>query len=173
MKETKRAIMLLEQQFEDLELWYPVYRLREENVEVLLAGPEAGKTYMGKHGVPAKADISFNQLDSKTTDIVLIPGGWAPDKLRRDTRVLEFVASMYEKRKLIASICHAGWVLVSAKVVKGKKVTSTQGIRDDLANAGATWLYEPVVVDLPHISSRRPADLPVYAKTIVELLFQQ
>jgi len=171
MKEKKKAIMLVEQQFEDLELWYPVYRLREENVEVLIAGPEAGQTYIGKHGVPAKSDISFNQLDSKTTDLVLIPGGWAPDKLRRDTRVLEFIESMYAHRKLIASICHAGWVLVSAKVIKGKKVTSTQGIRDDLTNAGATWLYEPVVVDIPHISSRRPADLPIYAKTIITHLF--
>lgn len=170
MKETKKAVMLVEHHFEDLELWYPVYRLREANVEVLLAGPEAGKTYMGKHGVPAKTDINFNQLDANSTDALLIPGGWAPDKLRRDSRVLEFVERMYERRKIIATICHAGWVLVSAKVVKNKKITSTEGIRDDLTNAGANWLYEPVVVDLPFISSRRPGDLPIYAKTILEHL---
>jgi len=170
MKERKKAVMLVEQHFEDLELWYPVYRLREANVEVVLAGPEAGKTYWGKHGVPAKTDINFNQLDTKSTDALLIPGGWAPDKLRRDTRVLEFVEAMYERRKIIATICHAGWVLVSAKVVKHKNITSTEAIRDDLTNAGATWLYEPVVVDLPLISSRRPADLPIYAKTILQHL---
>lgn len=170
MKEKKKAVMLVEKQFEDLELWYPVYRLREAGIEVTLAGPEAGNTYYGKHGVPAKSDISFNQLDANLFDAVLIPGGWAPDKLRRDSRVLEFVSGMYHKRHIIGTICHAGWVLISAGITKNKKVTSTPGIRDDLANAGAIWYYEPVVVDLPIISSRRPSDLPVYAKTILEHL---
>lgn len=166
----KKVVCLVEADFEDLELWYPVMRLREEGAEVLLAGPERGVVYKGKYGVPATADLSFDELDPEEYDGLLIPGGWAPDKLRRDPRVLRTVRSLHEAGKPIGQICHAGWVLISARILQGKRVTSTPGIRDDMENAGARWVDEPVVVDGNLVSSRRPPDLPVYAKTFCDLL---
>ena len=136
MTQTKKVICLLDEEFEDLELWYPVYRAREEGAEVLYAAPEKGKTYIGKYGVPAVSDLSYGELDASKADGLLVPGGWAPDKIRRDPNVLEFVRQMDAAGKPIGQICHAGWVLVSAKIVRGRKVTSTPGIRDDMENAG-------------------------------------
>ena len=166
----KNVICLLDDEFEDLELWYPVYRVREEGASVLFAGPEKGRTHIGKYGVPAKADLSFDEVDSQAIDGLLVPGGWAPDKLRRYPKVLELVKEMDAARKPIGQICHAGWVLISAKILEGRKVTSTPGIRDDMENAGATWIDEAVVVDGHIISSRRPPDLPPYGKAFVEAL---
>jgi protease I len=166
----KRVACLVEAEFEDLELWYPVMRLREEGAEVHLIGPEKGAVYKGKYGVPATADLSFAEMDPGAYDGLLIPGGWAPDKLRRDPRVLQAVRTLHEAGKPIGQICHAGWVLISAKILEGKRVTSTPGIRDDMENAGAVWVDEPVVVDGNLVSSRRPPDLPVYAKRFCDLL---
>lgn len=166
----KNVICLLDDEFEDLELWYPVYRVREEGASVLFAGPEKGRTHIGKYGVPAKADLSFDEVDSAAIDGLLVPGGWAPDKLRRYPKVLELVKAMDAARKPIGQICHAGWVLISAKILEGRNVTSTPGIRDDMENAGATWIDEAVVVDGHIISSRRPPDLPPYGKAFVEAL---
>ncbi|WP_018130258.1 type 1 glutamine amidotransferase domain-containing protein [Effusibacillus pohliae] len=166
----KRVICLVEEEFEDLELWYPVYRLREEGAEVLLAGSEQGKTYHGKYGVPATADVSFEQVSSAEYDGLLVPGGWAPDKLRRYGKVLQLVREVDAAGKPIGHICHAGWVLISAKILNGRKVTSTPGIRDDMENAGAIWVDEPVVVDAHIVSSRRPPDLPAYAKAFCDVL---
>ncbi|MEW9033355.1 MAG: type 1 glutamine amidotransferase domain-containing protein, partial [Planifilum fimeticola] len=118
-------------------------------------------------------DLSFEELDPDAYDGLLIPGGWAPDKLRRDPRVLRTVRSLHEAGKPIGQICHAGWVLISAQILKGKRVTSTPGIRDDMENAGALWVDEPVVVDENLISSRRPPDLPAYAKTFCDLLAER
>ncbi|MBN2983446.1 MULTISPECIES: type 1 glutamine amidotransferase domain-containing protein [Cohnella] len=171
MTQTKKVICLLDEEFEDLELWYPVYRAREEGAEVLYAAPEKGKTYIGKYGVPAVSDLSYGELDASKADGLLVPGGWAPDKIRRDPNVLEFVRQMDAAGKPIGQICHAGWVLVSAKIVRGRKVTSTPGIRDDMENAGAVWVDEPVVIDGNLVSSRRPPDLPAYAKAFCDLLF--
>ncbi|BBH19605.1 protease [Paenibacillus baekrokdamisoli] len=166
----KNVICLLDDEFEDLELWYPVYRVREEGATVLFAGPEKGRTHIGKYGVPAKADLSFDEVDSAAIDGLLVPGGWAPDKLRRYPKVLELVKEMDAARKPIGQICHAGWVLISAKILQGRNVTSTPGIRDDMENAGATWIDEAVVVDGHLISSRRPPDLPPYGKAFVDAL---
>lgn len=166
----KVVICLLDDEFEDLELWYPVYRVREEGAVVLFAGPEKGRTHIGKYGVPAKADMSFDEINSTEIDGLLVPGGWAPDKLRRYPKVLEVVKELDTARKPIGQICHAGWVLISAKILTGRKVTSTPGIRDDMENAGATWIDEAVVVDGNLISSRRPPDLPPYAKAFVDAL---
>jgi protease I len=166
----KNVICLLDDEFEDLELWYPVYRVREEGASVLFAGPEKGRTHIGKYGVPAKADLSFDEVDSRSIDGLLVPGGWAPDKLRRYPKVIELVKEMDAARKPIGQICHAGWVLISAKILEGRNVTSTPGIRDDMENAGATWIDEAVVVDGHIISSRRPPDLPPYGKAFVEAL---
>ncbi|EFM12905.1 intracellular protease, PfpI family [Paenibacillus curdlanolyticus YK9] len=163
-------ICLLDDEFEDLELWYPVYRVREEGATVLYAGPEKGKKHIGKYGVPAVADLSYDELDSAKIDGLLVPGGWAPDKIRRYPKVLDIVREMNDQNKPIGQICHAGWVLVSAKILNGRKVTSTPGIRDDMENAGAEWFDEAVVVDGNLISARRPPDLPEYGQAFVEAL---
>lgn len=166
----KKVIALVDDDFEDLEHWYPVYRLREEGATVDLVGPEANKIYLGKHGVPAKTDFAFSKINANHYDAILVPGGWAPDKLRRYPEVLQFIQVMNEAKKPIGQICHAGWVLISANILKGKKVTSTPGIKDDMTNAGATWVDEAVVVDGHIISSRRPPDLPFYAKAFADAL---
>lgn len=167
------VICLLDDEFEDLELWYPVYRTREAGATVLFAGPEKGKTYIGKYGVPAVADLAYDELSSDKIHGLLVPGGWAPDKIRRYPKVLQLVREMDAAGKPIGQICHAGWVLVSAKILSGRNVTSTPGIRDDMENAGAIWFDEPVVVDGNLISARRPPDLPPYAKAFVDALEQR
>ena len=166
----KKVIALIDSDFEDLELWYPVHRLREEGTEVHLVGPEANKKYIGKYGVPAESDYAFTDINVDDYDGILVPGGWAPDYLRRYPEVLEFIRVMDKAQKPIGQICHAGWVLISADILKGRKVTSTPGIKDDMTNAGATWIDEAVVVDGHLISSRRPPDLPPYMKAFVDKL---
>jgi protease I len=168
--QNKKVIALVEHEFEDLELWYPVLRLQEEGATVHLAGAKANEKYIGKYGVPAVSDYAFSDIDPAHYDAILVPGGWAPDKLRRYPEVLHMVRHMNETTKPIGQICHAGWVLISAKILQGKKVTSTPGIRDDMENAGAAWFDEPVVVDGHIVSSRRPPDLPPYAKAFADLL---
>ncbi len=156
--------------FEDLELWYPVIRLREEGYDVVLAGEKAGAFYTGKHGVPAKADVGFDDLNADEYDGLLVPGGFAPDKLRRYDAVKAFTKAMDDAKKPIGHICHAGWVLVSADILKGHKTTSTPAIKDDLINAGAEWVDEQVVVSGNIVSSRNPGDLHAYAKAFISLL---
>lgn len=170
MEKDCKVICLVHNEFEDLELWYPVLRLREEGITVHLVGEKANTTYVGKYGVPAVADFSFSDISCEDYDGLLIPGGWAPDKLRRYPEVLDIVRSMNEKGKPIGQICHAGWVLVSAGIVRGRKVTSTPAIKDDMANAGGIWTDEPAVVDGNIVSSRRPQDLPQYMKAYLKLL---
>src|SRR5690625_3509789 len=169
----KKVIALVDENFEDLEHWYPVYRLREDGAQVDLVGPEAKQTYVGKHGVPAKTDYAFTDIRAGDYDAILVPGGWAPDKLRRYPEVIEFIQTMDKAKKPIGQICHAGWVLISANILQGKKVTSTPGIKDDMINAGATWVDEPVVVDGHIISSRRPPDLPPYMKAFADKLAEK
>lgn len=166
----KTVICLLDDEFEDLELWYPVYRVREAGATVLYAGPQKGKTHIGKYGVPAVADLSFDEVSSSDIAGLLVPGGWAPDKLRRFADVLRLTREFHEAGKPIAQICHAGWVLISAKIVSGYTMTSTPGIRDDLENAGAIWVDQEVVVDRNIVSGRRPPDLPAFTKAFVDVL---
>lgn len=166
----KRIAAVVHEIFEDLELWYPVIRLREAGAEVVLAGEKAGAQYTGKHGVPAQADISYDDLNADEYDGLVIPGGYAPDKMRRYPKVLEFVKRMDEAGKPIGIICHAGWVTISADILKGRKATSVGAIKDDMVNAGVNWVDEPVVVDKNLVSSRTPVDLPEYAKALLNLL---
>ncbi|MCA1319489.1 type 1 glutamine amidotransferase [Bacillus tianshenii] len=166
----KKIIQLVSDDFEDLELWYPVLRLREEGATVVIAGEKPNETYMGKYGVPIESDVSFHDLDPNDFDAILVPGGWSPDKLRRYDDILSLIRVMNEQQKPIGQICHAGWVLISAKILEGKKVTSTPGIKDDMINAGATWVNEPVVVDANLVSSRRPPDLPDYMREFIKVL---
>lgn len=168
----KRVIALVDHDFEDLELWYPILRLQEEGATVHLIGPHAKETYFGKYGVPAVSDFGFKDLQAAAGnyDGILVPGGWAPDSLRRHSNVLQYIQEMDKAEKIIGQICHGGWVLISADILKGKTVTSTPGIKDDMTNAGATWVDEPVVVDGHLISSRKPDDLPHYMKTFADKL---
>ncbi|MFD2630520.1 type 1 glutamine amidotransferase domain-containing protein [Oceanobacillus kapialis] len=168
--QNKKVIALVDQEFEDLELWYPILRLQEEGAQVDLVGKEAGKTYIGKYGVPAESAYAFEDVKAADYDAILVPGGWAPDKLRRYPEVLELVTEMDKVKKPIGQICHAGWVLISANILSGKNVTSTPGIKDDMTNAGATWSDEAVVTDGHIISSRRPPDLPPYVKAFADKL---
>ncbi len=157
-------------EYEDMELQYPKYRLLEAGASVLVAGPEAHQTYLGKHGYPQHGDAAIDQLKSHDFDGVVIPGGWMPDKLRRMESVKRLVREMHEAGKMVASICHGPWIDISAGVVGGFRYTSSPGIRDDLVNAGATWVDEAVVVDRNHVSSRRPGDLPEFAKGMLEVM---
>lgn len=167
----RTILTLVDDVYEDLELWYPKIRLEEEGWKVVVAGPQSGQIYRGKHGYPCKADIDIGDVeDPLAYDGLLVPGGFAPDKLRRDPNVLNIVRVMHEAKRPIAFICHAGWILISADILRGRRATSTVGIRDDMRNAGAEWIDQPLVVDGHLISSRTPADLPVFAAALVRAL---
>ena len=166
--EGKKVLIFVQDEYEDLELQYPPIRMLEAGAEVTVAGPEAGKSYSGKHGYPCKADKSFKDVNADQFDLLIIPGGYAPDKLRRDPKVLEITRKFHEQGKPIAFICHAGWVPISAKSIKGVKCTSYSSIKDDMINAGANWVDESVVVDRNIISSRFPDDLPAFCQAILE-----
>lgn len=156
-------------QYEDLELWYPKIRLEEEGVTTVVAG--LGETeYRGKHGYPCRPDAAVEEVSAEDFDALVIPGGFAPDKLRRSPAVLALTRAIHEAGKPVAFICHAGWVPISARIVRGRRVTSVGAIRDDLENAGATWVDAPVVVDGTLISSRTPADLPDFCRAIIAAL---
>ncbi len=165
-----RIASLIHNDFEDLEFWYPTMRLQEAGYTVDVVGERTGERYTGKYGVPAVATHGFGDLNAADYDGVLVPGGWAPDKIRRFDAVLTFVREMNGAGKVIGQICHAGWVLISAGILQGKTVTSTPGIRDDMTNAGATWVDKAVVIDGNIVSSRRPPDLPEYGKALLEVL---
>jgi protease I len=166
----RKILVFVDDTYEDLELWYPKLRLEEEGFSVVVAGPEKGRVYAGKHGYPCKADVAIEEVHEEEFAGLVIPGGFAPDKLRRLPRVLAITRSMHEAGKLVAHICHAGWVPVSARILGGFRCTSTAAIKDDLVNAGAEWVDEPVVIDRNMVSSRRPADLPEFCRGILQVL---
>lgn len=163
----KRILMFIEHVYEDLELWYPKLRLIEAGAMVTVAGPKANEVYQGKHGYPCLSDAAILEMNDSDFDGLVLAGGFAPDRLRRDKKVLEITRKMFYDGKLIAHICHAGWIPISAGIMKGFSCTSTPGIKDDLINAGANWLDEAVVIDRNMISSRRPDDLPAFCKAII------
>ena len=164
-----RVLILVEHAYEDLELWYPKLRLMEEGMEVVVAGPEK-ITYAGKNGYPCRPDRTLNEVRAMDFDALVIPGGWAPDRLRRSQVVLDLVREFDAATKPIAMICHAGWVPISAKILKGRRVTGVGAIRDDLENAGAQFLDQSVVVDGHLISSRTPTDLPDFCRALIAAL---
>ncbi|GIV33080.1 MAG: protease [Chitinophagales bacterium] len=169
MNKEIKILQLVHDAFEDLELWYPVYRLQEYGAVVHLIG-EQQDIYTGKHGVPAKAEYAFGDVNPEFYDAILVPGGWAPDKLRRKEDVLHIIKSMDAEKKLIGTICHGGWVLISAGIVRGRRITGTPAIKDDLMNAGAQWVDEPAVRDENIISAQRPPDLPRYMHLFIAAL---
>lgn len=163
----RSALILLETGYDELELWVPYYRFLEHGLSTMLVGPKAGETYAGKRGLPARADLSFAEARSQSAEIVLVPGGWAPDRIRVHEDAVGIVRQAFERTCVVAAICHGGCVLVSADVVRGRRVTSTRSIRDDLRAAGAIWVDEPVVVDGRLVTSRTPADLPRFLPAIL------
>jgi len=165
----KRIAVLAEDLYEDPELWYQNYRLLEEGATVTLVGPEA-KTYESKHGYPVRAEVAASQVSARDFDGVVVPGGFAPDRLRRYPAILSLVRGVFEKGGVVAAICHAGWVPISAGILKGKRATCVSAIKDDMINAGATYVDEAVVVDGNLVTSRTPADLPAFLPAIIKAL---
>jgi protease I len=161
--------VLIEQDYQDMEVWFPTFRLREEGARVLHIGTGSANEYRGKYGYPAKADIAADDVQAGELDGLVIPGGWAPDRLRMSAAILELVRAMFAANKPVACICHGGWVLASAGVVKGRNVTSFVAIKDDLIHAGAIWHDQEVVVDGHLVTSRKPDDLPAFMRTFLEL----
>lgn len=165
----RTILVLVGPEYEDLEVWYPKLRLEEAGFEVKLAGlgePE----YRGKHGYPCKVDGRVSDFPASGLVGLVAPGGWAPDKLRRDPEVLRRVREVHVAGKMVATICHGPWVLVSAGIVRGRRLTSSVGIRDDLVNAGAEWVDEPAVVDGNVVSARLPKDLPAFGAAMLQVL---
>jgi protease I len=163
----KRLLILVGPEYEDLELWYPKLRLIEAGAEVTVAGPEPGGAYKGKHGYPCTADAAIADMKCADFEGIIIPGGWMPDKLRRDPKLLQLVRDFHQAGKLIAAICHGGWIPISAGIYQGVQVTGSPGIKDDLVNAGALYVDEPVVVDRHFVSSRNPNDCPDFCRAII------
>lgn len=163
----KRYLIFVDEVYEDLELWYPRFRLIEAGAHVVVAGPQMGHVYPGKHGYPCRSDAAIADMDAGNFNGVILPGGFSPDKLRRDPKVLALVRDFAQAQKLVAAICHGGWIAISAGVYRDVRVTGSPGIKDDLVNAGAIWKDAPVVVDRHFISSRKPDDLPDFMQAIL------
>jgi protease I len=166
----KKVIILIEEMFNVFEFWYPYYRLKEEGVEVTVVGSGSAEVYTGKPGTQAKADVSADQVSAEEFDGIIIPGGYAPDMMRRYPAMIKLVKDIFNANKPVAAICHAGWMLVSAGILSGKRATSFFAIKDDLINAGAQWVDQEVVVDENLITSRVPDDLPAFMKAVINML---
>jgi protease I len=170
--EGKSVLSFVDDIYEDLELWYPKMRLIAAGAKFITAGPEAGVKYLGKHGYPCVSDVAIANCQSSNFNALLLPGGFMPDKLRRDAKVKSLIQEFDAQGKCIAAICHGGWMAISAGVYKGVRVTGSLGIKDDLENAGAIWEDAPVVVDRHFVSSRKPDDLPLFGEAMVRLISQ-
>jgi protease I len=169
----KKIAILAEDNYEDLELWYPLLRMREAGAEVSVVGMTGVDAYHSKHGYPVTVTIAASAAVEIDFDAVIIPGGYAPDRMRRHPPMLDLVRRVFQRGGLVAMICHAGWVPISAGIIEGKKVTSTPAIKDDLINAGAQWIDLEAVQDGNLISSRGPEDLPAFCQAIISALRRQ
>jgi deglycase len=164
-----KVAILVENDYQDQEVWVPLYRLREEGYETVTVGPSAA-TYKSKYGYPIQAQTAASEVRAEDFLGVIIPGGWAPDRLRQHGSVLKLVRNLFENRRVVASICHGGWVLASAGIAKGKRLTSYVAIKDDLVHAGAEWVDQEVVKDGCLITSRKPDDLPAFCRETIKAL---
>ncbi len=167
-----QILIFIDDAYEDMELMYPLYRLQEAGYGVVIAGPQAGKVYVGKNGYPRAADAAIADQRSADYAGVICAGGWMPDKLRRDEHVKKLIAEFNRDQKLIAAICHGGWLPISAGVYRGVRVTGSPGIKDDLINAGALFENAACVVDRYFVSSRKPDDLPQFMAGVLNVLGQ-
>jgi protease I len=163
----KRVAILVESLFNTFEFWYPYYRLKEAGAEVTVVGSGSSETYTGKPGTEVKVDVGIDQVSAADFDGMVIPGGYAPDIMRRYPKMVQMVTDLFEGGKVVAAICHAGWMLASAKILQGKTVTSFFAIKDDLVHAGAEWVDQEVVVDGNLITSRTPDDLPAFMRAVI------
>jgi protease I len=165
--------MLVEDSYEDLELWYPRLRMIEAGAHVTVAGPKDAHLYRGKNGYPCTSTAALADMEAADFHGLVIAGGFMPDKLRRDPQVLQLVRDFAESGKLVAAICHGGWIPISARVYRGVRVTGSPGIKDDLENAGAIFEDASVVVDRQFVTSRRPDDLPDFCREIIRFLSKE
>jgi protease I len=165
----KKIALFIAELYEDMEFWYPFFRMQEAGAQVVVIGPKK-EHYMGKHGMPAIADKAIGEVKPDDFDALIIPGGYSPDHMRRSPEMVEFVKAMDRGGKPIAAICHAGWMLASAGIAKGKKLTSFYSIKDDMLNAGANWVDQEVVHTDNIITSRSPHDLPAFCREIIKSL---
>ncbi len=168
----RRVAVYVDASYQELEVWYPYFRLQEAGVETILVGFEAGKTYPSKFGYPAVAQKSYDQLRPSDYDGVVVPGGYAPDHMRRHARATQFVRELDAQGKLVASICHGPWVLCSAGVLKDRRATCFFAIKDDVINAGAKYEDSEVVVDGNLVTARKPEDLPAFCRSLLAVLAQ-
>jgi protease I len=166
----KKIAILVDQLYQEMEVWYPLFRFQEAGATVVTVGAKAGETYHSKLGYPVKCQLSYDDVDANQFDGVVIPGGYAPDHIRRHPKANQFVQKMDAAGKLVASICHGPWVLCSAGgMLKGRKATSFFAIKDDVVNAGANWVDAEVVVDRNLVTSRKPEDLPAFCRAAIEV----
>lgn len=163
----RKIAVFLEEGFEDLEFWVTVMRLREEGANVTIVGTAAGKEVRGKNALAAKSDVAAKDVSADDFDAVVVPGGWAPDKLRRYEEVTSLVSKAYDQGKVVGLICHAGLVGISAGIVTGHRATGSLGIKDDLVNAGATWVDEPAFRDGNIVWGRVVEDIPAFCRELV------
>jgi len=166
----QKILIMVEEGFEDTEFLYPYYRFQEEGYKVEIVGPKAKETYIGKHGVPVKSDLSPKEVDVDDYDAIIIPGGRAPDRMRINEGLVNLVKEAYEKGKVIAAICHGPQMLIEANILHGKKATCWKSVATDLKNAGATFIDTSAVVDGNIVTSRFPADLPKFCQETIKLL---
>src|SRR5437016_13547051 len=164
----RRAAVLVEQQYQELEVWYPIYRLREAGCRVTLVGPESNQAYPSKLGYPARSDKAARDVSADDFDVLVVPGGFAPDYMRRSEAMLRLVSAMAEQGKVVAAICHGPWVLCSTQALKGKRATCFFAIKDDVSNAGASYVDAEVVRDGNLITSRKPDDLPAFMQAVMQ-----
>ncbi|WP_169975352.1 type 1 glutamine amidotransferase domain-containing protein [Tautonia rosea] len=168
----KRVAVLVEKFYEDLELWYPVLRLREAGCNVTIVGPKAGESYASKHGYPAKSDVAAADVKAEDFDAIIIPGGYSPDHMRRCQPMIDLVTKAAHQGKVLAAICHGPWMLCSTKAIKGRKLTGFFAIRDDVENAGAIWEDAACVRDGNIVTSRTPNDLPEFMMGIFDAMIE-
>ncbi len=166
----KRVAILAENLYQEMELWYPLYRMREEGAETVVVGTGTAKTYTSKHGYPVTVDKTADEVRAADIDAIVVPGGYAPDLMRRSPAMLKLVKDAFDQGKPVAAICHAGWVPASAGILKGKTATCFSSIKDDIANAGARYVDEEVVVDGNLITSRKPDDLPAFCRELIKAI---
>ncbi len=163
----KKVAIPVESLFNTFEFWYPYYRLKEAGAEVVVVGSGSAETYTGKPGTEVKVDTHIDQVTAADFDAIVIPGGYAPDIMRRYPQMVQLVKDLFTSGKVVAAICHAGWMLASAKILAGKTVTSFFAIKDDLVHAGAEWVDQEVVIDGNLITSRTPDDLPAFMRAVI------
>ena len=166
----KTVAVLVEQQYQEMEVWYPYYRLKEAGAKVIMVGPEAGKAYPSKLGYPAKSDKAAKDVSASDLDGIVIPGGFAPDYFRRDPATVQLVKDVFARGKLVAAICHGPWLLCSTTALKGRRATCFFAIKDDVTNAGGIYVDEETVVDGNVITARKPDDLPAFTMAIMKAL---